>query len=398
MKQSVFLSQFGIICCLGASKTEVYSNLISGSQKGIISQSDFIPQKTLKLGTVTENLPEIPKNFSAYNTRCNQLLLAAYLQIEEYAKTAIKNYGKDRIGIVIGTGTTGIAEVEQALLYYGEKNHYLDSFDYRFLSLGNPAEFLFKYLDLSSIYCTVSTACSSSAKAFVTARNLIQSDLCDIVIVGGVDVLSKLTVNGFYALEAISENICNPFSKNNDGITLGEGASIFILGKEETCIELLGIGESSDAHHVTSPDPTGLGAQVSMKKALEDAGVLLSEIDYLNLHGTGTNLNDQMESTAVHTLFKNNVPPCSSTKPLTGHTLGAAGAIELGLCWLTLSDINKKKYLPPHIWDGQFCEEYSPIRLTKKKSEIESIKNCMSNSFAFGGSNVTLIIGQTNYA
>ena len=127
MKQSVFLSQFGIICCLGASKTEVYSNLISGSQKGIISQSDFIPQKTLKLGTVTENLPEIPKNFSAYNTRCNQLLLAAYLQIEEYAKTAIKNYGKDRIGIVIGTGTTGIAEVEQALLYYGEKKHYPDS-------------------------------------------------------------------------------------------------------------------------------------------------------------------------------------------------------------------------------------------------------------------------------
>jgi 3-oxoacyl-[acyl-carrier-protein] synthase-1 len=187
---------------------------------------------------------------------------------------------------------------------------------------------------------------SSSGKAFASAARLIKQDLCDAVIVVGCDTLCEMTLNGFDCLDAISQELCLPFHNNRTGINIGEGAAAFILSKESSEISLLGVGESSDGHHITAPDPSGEGARLAMIRALEPAHLTSDDIGYLNLHGTATILNDNMESNAVRDVFKTEVA-CSSTKSLTGHTLGAAAATEVGMCWLLLSDMyNPQKKLP----------------------------------------------------
>jgi 3-oxoacyl-[acyl-carrier-protein] synthase-1 len=227
MSKKVFLSALGIVSALGSSKEETFVNLISGSTKNVVWRDNFLPDKKVKLASVTTNLPEIPNQFKFYKTRCNQLLLAAYLQIKSEIDVAIKKYGKDRIAVVIGSGTSGIDEGQRAIDQYLKSGEYPLDFDYSFLEMGTPAKFLAEFLQLEGIYYAVSTACSSGAKAFVSARNLIDMDLCDAVLVGGSDSLCKLTVAGFSALESFSDSGCNPFSANRNGITLGEGAALF---------------------------------------------------------------------------------------------------------------------------------------------------------------------------
>jgi 3-oxoacyl-[acyl-carrier-protein] synthase-1 len=220
------------------------------------------------------------------------------------------------------------------------------------------------------------------------------NDFCDAVIAGGADSLSRLTVRGFQSLESISRGISNPLSINRDGINIGEGACLMLVSKEPSAIGLLGAGASSDAHHISAPDPEGRGARDAMLRALADAAVAADAVDYINLHGTGTPLNDSMESRAVTEVFGSAVP-CSSTKPLTGHTLGAAGAIELGFCWLMLSDANTAWALPPHCWDGQVDPELRQLEIVGQGHRATTRpKVCLSNSFAFGGNNASLLIGR----
>jgi 3-oxoacyl-[acyl-carrier-protein] synthase-1 len=387
-----FLSALGIICPLGKNKEEVFTNLIAGSTSGVIPRDGFIPNKSVALGSVTSQLPKMPPALKSHDTRCNRLLLAAYLQIETEVQDAIKKYGKNRIAIIIGSGTSDIDEVQQAIDHCIQTNAKLPPLDDSSLEIASPSQFLAECTGLSNISYTVSTACTSSAKAFIAAQNLLNLGLCDAVLVGGADNLCKLTVNGFYALESISEKVCNPFSKNRNGITLGEGAAIFLMTKEQSEIALLGAGESSDAYHKTSPDPQGKGALSAMQKALQQAALNPDDVDYLNLHGTGTILNDSMESLAVATLSDKIY--CSSTKPLTGHTLGSAGVIEIALCWLLLSPLNHDNYLPPHIWDGEADESLAKLNFVEKNKKLQKLSICMSNSFAFGGSNASLIIGK----
>ncbi len=393
----VYLSALGIVCALGSSKEEVFQNLVNGNNSSFVDRVDFSSEKIFKVASPEAVLPEIPTSLSAYNTRCNRLLLQAYNQIENQVQNAIHKYGKTRIAVIIGSCTSGIDEGQRAIQNYLEENDYPPDFDYRFLEMASPSEFLAKYIGLQNIFYTISTACSSSAKVFSSAKNLINLGICDAVLVGGSDSLCKLTVNGFSSLQAVTETICNPFSKNRSGITLGEGAALFLMTKDQSNIALLGSGESSDAYHTTAPDPDGNGAYLAMQLALQDAKLTAEDIDYLNLHGTGTEANDLMESRAVHKVFKDKVA-CSSTKPLTGHTLGSAGAIELGLCWLLLSELNKSNYLAPHLWDEQFDDELSPLNLVNKSQNHNShkVSTCMSNSFAFGGSNISLILGAQN--
>ena len=264
--------------------------------------------------------------------------------------------------------------------------------------LGAPASFLADWLGLSGPVYSLSTACTSSARALLSAHRLLQQGLCDAVLCGGVDSLCRLTLNGFSALEAISAERCNPFSANRHGINIGEGAALFVMTKEPVAnassIALLGGGASSDAHHISAPEPTGAGAQAAMRKALASANVAAQEIDYLNLHGTATQHNDAMESLAVQALFPQGVA-CSSTKPLTGHTLGAAGALEAAFCWLSLSPYNSDGLLPPHLWDGQADPTLPRLPLVDADTRLRRAqgRRLMSNSFAFGGSNLSLIIG-----
>ena len=219
--------------------------------------------------------------------------------------------------------------------------------------------------------------------------------VCDAVLAGGSDSLCGLTANGFAALHAVAEDVSNPFSVNRAGLTLGEGAALFLVTREETGVQLLGVGESSEAHHMSAPDPEGGGAADSMKAALHDAGIAPADVAYLNLHGTGTRLNDVMESLAVARVLGTETP-CSSTKSLVGHTLGAAGAMEVGFCWMVLRARDGAQLpLIPHCYDGMRDLDLEPISLVHKGERREVARDVfvLSNSFGFGGNNCSLVLG-----
>ncbi len=391
MTSGYYLNDLGIVCALGANRNDVADALFRGCRAGMVSSAHYLQEGRCVVGQVGWELPVIPAELKIYQSRNNQLLLAALADIRDTVDRAFDRFGAERIGVVIGTSTSGIAEGEQALRDYQQTGSLPKNYDYRQQAIGTPSEFLSKYLGADGPAYTVSTACSSGARALVSARRLLTLDLCDAVIVGGADSLCKMTVQGFTALEAVSAGNCNPFSVNRDGINIGEGAALFLMTRETGNIALLGVGASSDAHHISAPDPTGLGAVAAMREALDVAGLEASNVDYLSLHGTATLQNDAMESRAVAELFSNGVP-CSSTKAITGHTLGAAGAIEAGFCWLAMA--RKDGLLPPHVWDGAADPKLPPLNFVKAgQAESAGPRICMSNSFAFGGNNVAVVLG-----
>ena len=394
---TAYLNALGVICALGRDKQEVARNLFAGDCSGMRNEEGWVTARSLPVAAVHAELPSIPTELCEQNSRNNQLLLQAALQIREDIDQAIKSFGRDRIGVVLGTSTSGIDEASRGLAHYIREHQFPADYDYQQQELGAPANFLADWLQLSGPAYVISTACTSSARALMSAQRLLDLGLCDAVLCGGVDSLCKLTLNGFSALEAVSGQRCNPFSVNRNGINIGEAAVLFLMTKSSgdyPPIALLGSGASSDAHHISAPEPTGRGALQAMRKALSRAGLQPEQIGYLNLHGTATQHNDAMESLAVTALFPNGVP-CSSTKPMTGHTLGAAGALEAAFCWLSLSTDNREHALPPHIWDGQPDPELPALKWVTPANRLASIapRYLMSNSFAFGGNNVSLIIG-----
>jgi 3-oxoacyl-[acyl-carrier-protein] synthase-1 len=394
---TAYLNALGVICALGRDKHEVARNLFAGDCSGMRSEADWVPERSLPVAAVRGQLAPIPAELAGHNSRNNQLLMDATLQIRGDIDQAIQTYGRDRIGVILGTSTSGIDEASRSLAHYIREHEFPAEYDYQQQELGAPANFLADWLQLSGPAYVISTACTSSARALMSAQRLLDLGLCDAVLCGGVDTLCKLTLNGFSALEALSGQRCNPFSVNRSGINIGEAAVLFLMSKkagEGHSIALLGSGASSDAHHISAPEPTGRGALQAMRKALRRAGLQPQQIDYLNLHGTATQHNDAMESLAVSTLFPHGVP-CSSSKPMTGHTLGAAGALEAAFCWLSLSAINRDHALAPHIWDGQPDPALPALNWVTPADRLTSIapRYLMSNSFAFGGNNVSLIIG-----
>ncbi|WP_434579541.1 beta-ketoacyl-[acyl-carrier-protein] synthase family protein [Pseudomonas sp. Z5-35] len=394
---TAYLNALGVICALGRDKQSVARNLFAGDCSGLRVEAGWVPERTLPVASVTGELAPIPQCLAAQRSRNNQLLLEAGMQIRPEIDQAISTYGRARIGIVLGTSTSGIDEASHGIAHYLREQRFPDGYDYQQQELSAPANFLSDWLGLSGPSYVISTACTSSARALMSARRLLDLGLCDAVLCGGVDSLCKLTLNGFSALEAVSSERCNPFSVNRSGINIGEAAVLFLMSKtpgDEHSIALLGDGASSDAHHISAPEPSGRGARQAMEKALRCAGLDASQIDYLNLHGTATQHNDAMESHAVAGLFPAGVP-CSSTKPMTGHTLGAAGALEAAFCWLTLSSQNPDQALPPHVWDGQADPDLPALQWTDTRTRLNPTtpRRLMSNSFAFGGNNVSLIIG-----
>jgi 3-oxoacyl-[acyl-carrier-protein] synthase I len=292
---------------------------------------------------------------------------------------------------VIGTSTSGIAAGEDAIDALHRDGRFPAGFHYRQQEIGMAAEFAARYLGLRGVRYTISTACSSSASAFASAKRLLASGRCDAVVVGGADSLCRLTLNGFDALEALSPELCNPFSANRKGLNIGEGAAVFLMTRSPAAVRLYGIGESSDGYHMSAPDPEGRGAEVAIRAALAQAALAPSGVGYVNLHGTATQKNDEMESRVVARLFGAETP-CGSTKSLIGHTLGAAGAQELGLCWLVLNAANERQRLPTHLWDGIPDPQLPEINLVGRDNSWER-GVFISNSFAFGGSNTAVAIG-----
>ncbi|WP_144964062.1 beta-ketoacyl-[acyl-carrier-protein] synthase family protein [Pseudomonas sp. DE0010] len=395
---TAYLNALGLICALGHGQADVAARLFAGDCSGMRPAAGWIPERQPPVGAVTQPLPAVP--LPEQHSRNNQLLYAAALQIEPALRQAITQYGAHRVGVVLGTSTSGIAEGSAAIGHFLASDHFPADYHYAQQVLSAPADFLADWLQLGGPAYVISTACTSSGRALLSARRLLDLGVCDAVLCGGVDSLCHLTLNGFSALEAISDRRCNPFSANRDGINIGEAAALFLMTRAPEAqgerIALLGAGASSDAHHISAPDPTGAGALQCMGKALDNAGLEPAHIHYLNLHGTATPHNDAMESLAVDTLFGAGLP-CSSSKPMTGHTLGAAGALEAAFCWLSLSRHNPLGLLPPHLWDGQPDPALPELTLVDGSQRLATHgpRRLMSNSFAFGGNNVSLILGDT---
>ena len=385
---TAYLNALGVICALGRGQDEVSRNLFAGDCSGMRAESGWVPERVLPVGGVHGELASIPAQLNQQSSRNNQLLLDAALQIEGQIRQAIHTYGPSRVGIVLGTSTSGIDEASRGIAHYLRDQQFPGDYDYQQQELSAPANFLADWLQLSGPAYVISTACTSSARALMSAQRLLALGVCDAVICGGVDSLCKLTLNGFTSLEAVSSERCNPFSVNRNGINIGEAAVLFLMTQTPAPIALLGSGASCDAHHISAPEPTGKGALQAMRKALTSAKLAPEQIGYLNLHGTATQHNDAMESLAVASLFPDGVA-CSSTKPMTGHTLGAAGALEAAFCWLSLTH----GLVPPHVWDGHADPALPALQWAQAGDTLK--KRClMSNSFAFGGNNVSLIIAE----
>jgi len=384
------LTDLGVVCALGSDGSEVTRRLLAGDTSGMLRTTEFSGDRSLVVGKVTCELPEVTLTDRRFHSRNNRLLLQALLPIRAQVEAAIRRYGRGRIAIVLGTSTSGVQSAEQAFQSRDSDGKLPDWFDYKQMEISGPSEFLAAELGLFGPAQTISTACSSSAKALLSARRMLRLGLCDAAIAGGADTLSAFTVAGFGALEAQSAEPCNPFSANRRGINIGEAAALFLMTPEPGPIRLVGGGESSDAYHMSAPDPEGRGAALAMRNALKDAGLSAEQIDYLNLHGTATEHNDAMESKAVHAELGPNVK-VSSTKSLTGHTLGAAGALEAAFCWLSLRN-NPERRLPPHVFDGHYDPALPALALVKPGERAARLDRVMSNSFGFFGSNATLIL------
>ncbi len=395
---SIYINGCGFNSALGSTPERIIACLSQNEAADMFCESNWLNNgKETVVGKVTSLLPEIAESdrLSNKNTRNNRLALSALQQIENQIEAAKLQYGASRIAVVVGTSTSGISDGEWALKQRLESDQFTEDFHYQQQELGNLGQFVADYYHITGPTYTISTACSSSGRAFISAQRLLNMGIVDAVVVGGCDTLCKLTLNGFNSLEALSNVHCNPFSANRDGINIGESAAFMLLSlkanEKQNNVVLLGVGDSSDAHHISAPHPEGDGAVISMTKALQDAHLSAADIGYINAHGTATPLNDAMEAKAIHRLFAANTP-VSSTKPMTGHTLGAAAITEAAICWYILKhDLS----LPVQINDGQIEKELADIQLVLTTQHLQH-KAILSNSFAFGGNNVSLIFGIEN--
>ena len=385
-----------MISPLGNALDETKRRMLDLAQSGVTLSENYLPGRSVPLGQVdpTVLLPSVEEFPLRDRSRNNRLALAALSQIRPTVDRAIDRFGADRIGVVIGTSTSGIAEGEMALREFAASAALPEQFHYGQQEMGSPAAVLASTLEITGPAYVHSSACASSAKALASAARLILMGACDAVLAGGVDSLCAFTVAGFAALESVSDTRCNPLSRNRNGINLGEGAALFLLSREPATVSLRGWGESSDGYHISAPDPAGAGARSAMERALSRAGIAAAQVDYVNLHGTATVQNDAMEARVIHALFGDRVS-VSSTKPFTGHALGAAGAIEAGLCWLAMQDDNATGKVPPHLWDGLADPALPVLNVAGPGASLGHPLRCaVSNSFAFGGANATLVLGR----
>lgn len=391
----VFVTGIGIISAIGNGIPETMNslrNLRSGIGKLSLFNSahDNIPVAEVKF-----NNRELADRAGVANkdkiyTRNTLLALMAASQAINMA--GWNNQSDRKTGAVFATTVGGMDYNEQfysSLLKEGRFSEYISVFDN-----ADCAEKVASHFGISNNITTVSTACSSSANAILFGSRLIKSKRLNRVLAGGTDALTRFTLNGFYALEILSSTGCRPFDKARNGLTIGEGAAFLILESEFTAdpnkilCEVTGYANVNEAYHATASSADGTGAAIAMTEALQSAGLQPPEIDYINAHGTGTEINDLSEGKAIERVFGNIIPPFSSTKAFTGHTLGAAGAIEAVFSALA---INNNIILP----NLNFREQMPEIAV-KPQTSVSSLKirHVMSNSFGFGGSNTTLIFSK----
>lgn len=386
------ITDFTLSSCLGHGRQPTLAALQAG-HSGLVPGSRFGLEDLETWVGMVEDLDRValPTGLSDYQCRNNQL---AWLTLQQdgfldSVHQAIRRHGAHRIGVFVGTSTSGIRETEKA---YQQAGGGALPADYQYRTTHNVfsvADFTRRALGLRGPASAISTACSSSAKVFASAHRAIQAGLCDAAIVGGVDTLCHTTLYGFNALQLVSESPCRPFDRDRNGISIGEAGGFALVEPAASGPQqLLGYGESSDAYHMSSPHPEGEGARQAMQMALDRAGLGADALDYINLHGTGTRANDNAEAQAIHRL-SNTAPACSSTKGFTGHTLGAAGIVEAAFCLLAMD----AGFTPANI-NLEHGDRELPIAVIDTPQQ-RPLRHTLSNSFGFGGSNCSLIFGAT---
>jgi 3-oxoacyl-[acyl-carrier-protein] synthase-1 len=388
------LTDYTLVSALGAGRTASLDALRTGV--GGLTPCTFetvdIPTWVGEVAGV--DVVRLPEELTDYDCRNNRLAEMA-LQADGFLFTALaarEKYGAHRVGVFLGTSTSGILETELAYRHRDPATGALPP-DFRYAETHNTysvASYVRARLGLTGPAVVVSAACASTSKAFGNAARMIEAGFCDAAIVGGADSLCLTTLYGFRSLGLISPLPCRPFDAARDGISIGEGAGFVLLERADDTAALLlrGIGESSDAHHMSSPHPEGRGAEAAMRQALDRAGMDATDIDYVKLHGTATSVGDAAEDKAVTSVFGEQTP-CSSLKGHIGHTLGASGIIEIGLAALGLQHGLVPATIGTVTQDPAFRAGHIYTPLSRR---IDAV---MCNAFGFGGSNCSLVLGRT---
>jgi 3-oxoacyl-[acyl-carrier-protein] synthase-1 len=392
----LLLKNFTATSCIGVGVAATLESLLeqrSGLASCAFETVDIDTYVGEVAGVDGERLPAHLQKFDCRNNRLAELALRQdgfFGAVEQ----AAQRWGRTRVGVFLGTSTAGILQTELA---YRERDSISGALppSFEYASTHNSfsvADYIRRRCRLQGPAAAVSCACASSAKVFGSARRMIEAGLIDAAVVGGVDSLCLTTLYGFHSLQLTSPAPCRPFDLARDGISIGEAAAFALLERvpenaAADSVLLLGIGESSDAYHMSAPHPEGLGARRAMQAALAGAELEPSDIDYINLHGTGTPSNDRSESQAVTSLF-GPTTPCSSTKGATGHTLGAAGALEAVISCLSL----QHGLMPGGVHTAQIDPTLTAHYI--RDNRRGPVTHVLSNSFGFGGTNCSLIFGR----
>jgi 3-oxoacyl-[acyl-carrier-protein] synthase-1 len=394
--QPLAISRFSLVNSLGAGAAAV-ARALSERRSGLTTCGFETVALETWIGEVAGlDGVRLRSDLAAYDCRNNRLAQNG-LETDGFAATvaiAREKYGAARIGVFMGTSTSGILQTELAYRRRDAVTGALPA-DFHYAETHNTyslADFVQRYLCLAGPAFVVSSACSSSAKVFAHAVRMMAAGVCDAAVVGGVDSLCLTTLYGFHSLGLTSREPCRPFDAARDGISVGEGAGFALLERIPSSgappgMRLLGVGESCDAYHMSTPHPDGLGAQLAMQQALDSAGLAPADIGYVNLHGTGTKANDTSEDKAVHALF-GDATPASSTKGATGHLLGAAGITEALISLLAMEHELLPGGLHTSAVDPQLHSNYLLA------NEPAKVTRVLSNSFGFGGSNCSLVLGK----
>jgi 3-oxoacyl-[acyl-carrier-protein] synthase-1 len=393
----VSVSRFTATSCIGRGLDPTLAALLqrrSGLQRCAFQDID-IDTWVGEVDAVDDE--EMEPELRDFNCRNNRLAQLALRQdgFADAVDAAARRWGRGRIGVFLGTSTAGILQTEWAFRHRDPISGHLPA-DFVYAATHSPyslTDFIRRKLRLEGPAMSVSSACSSSAKVFASAKRMLDAGLIDAAVVGGVDSLCATTLYGFHSLGLLADGPCRPFSDDRKGISLGEAAAYLLLERmpgslDGDAVLLLGAGESSDAHHMSSPHPEGLGARMAMEQALSSAGLSHAAIDYINLHGTATLNNDSAEAKAVAGVF-GAATPCSSTKGATGHTLGAAGALEAVICALAI----QHDLMPAGPEAGQRDTTMDIQYLASNRRQ--RVSHVLSNSFGFGGSNCSLVFGRS---
>jgi len=386
----VVITGYSTCNALGTSRPQVLDALYHG-RSGLTPPPFELPFKTMA-GAIQQPLPQLPPALQPWSTRPARIAARLLDELSEPLAAARERYEPHRVGVLLGTSTAGAEATEEAYRTFVETGALPEGYDFRRQHTYGAVLHVVKELaGVSGPSWMVSTTCTSSAKPLASAMRLIATGVLDAAIVGGIDTLCAMTLTGFNSLAALSDVHCRPFSSERKGINIGEGGGFLLLerstreanGRARAVLEA--VGESSDAYHISAPHPEGLGAELAMKRALDQAGCKPSDVDHVNAHGTGTPLNDVAESKAIERVFGVDIP-VTSTKGYTGHALGGAGAIEAVFSILTMEEGFIPASLGCQPLDPRVAINVKPVRVAGKFNRV------LSSSFAFGGNNVCVLL------